>query len=42
MLATSPVTLGQSAAANAIAAADLDGDRDLDLVTANGSSDMIL
>ena len=41
MLATSPVTLGQSAAANAIAAADLDGDRDLDLVTANGSSDMI-
>ena len=42
MLATSAVTLGQSAAANAIAAADLDGDRDLDLVTANGSSDMIL
>jgi hypothetical protein len=44
LLATTPVTLWQSTTANALAAADLDGDRDLDLVTANGSgaSDMIL
>jgi surface protein with Ig-like domain/VCBS repeat protein/putative Ig domain-containing protein/uncharacterized protein DUF11 len=44
LLATTPVTLWQATTANALAAADLDGDRDLDLVTANGAgaSDMIL
>ncbi len=39
MLATTPVTLGQSTGANAIAAGDLDGDRDIDLVTANAATD---
>ena len=42
MLATAPVTLGASAGANAIAAADLDGDRDIDVVTANAATDVIL